>query len=308
MNSGSPTKQDLAVKDPMVLRSDDWDFPTNKFANVGWLGRVHRGTPWQTIDLKSPVANLNNTWMKWSGNGQFTRNVGQFNTNAVPYNFITNDAAFTHPINDRYVLDLFTTAINDNATRGQLSVNQTNLAAWSAVLSGVNVMPDAFTNTFISPAGTYDPTSPPPVAYVVRGIQRTQTNYPGGVFRRVGDVLAVPELTVASPWLSTRTNLMSDAVYERVPQQILGLLKGADQPRFVIYSFGQALKPADRSLVTAAGPFFGLCTNYQITAEVATRAVVRLEGLPQYPSSLTPQKPYSNLRAVVERFNLLPPD
>ena len=41
----------------MVTRSDDWDFPTNKFPNIGWLGRVHRGTPWQTIDMKSPVAN-----------------------------------------------------------------------------------------------------------------------------------------------------------------------------------------------------------------------------------------------------------
>ena len=38
----------LAVKDPVPSisgHSDDWDFPTNKFPNVGWLGRVHRGTP-----------------------------------------------------------------------------------------------------------------------------------------------------------------------------------------------------------------------------------------------------------------------
>jgi hypothetical protein len=307
-SSASPTAKDWAVKDPMVTRSDDWDFPTNKFPNIGWLGRVHRGTPWQTINLKSPVTN-HITWMKWSGNGYFDRNVGQFNTNAVPFNFITNDAAFSHPLNDRYILDLFTTSINDNATRGQLSVNQTNLAAWSAVLSGVNVMPDALTNTFIAPAGFYNnSTSLPPVAQIVQGIQRTQTRYPGGVFRRLGDVLATPELTVASPFLSNRTNLQNDAVYERIPQQILGLLKGADEPRFVIYSFGQALKPADRSQVTAGGQYFGLCTNYQVVAEVATRSVVRIEGLPQYPSPLVPQKPYSNLRAVVERFNILPPE
>ena len=36
---------------------------------------------------------------------------------------------------------MFTTALNDNATRGQLSINQPpNLAAWSAVLSGVIVL------------------------------------------------------------------------------------------------------------------------------------------------------------------------
>ena len=248
--------------------------------------------------------------MKWSGNGYIDRNVGQFNTNvvALPFNYTTNDATFSHPINDRYILDLFTTSINDNATRGQLSVNQTNLAAWSAVLSGVNVMPDAWTNTFIAPAGVYNPTSLPPVAKIVQGIQRTQTRSPGGVFRRLGDVLATPELTVASPFLSNRTNFQNDAVFERIPQQILGLLKGADEPRFVIYSFGQALKPAERSLVTSANQYSGLVTNYQVVAEVATRSVVRIEGLPQYPSPLVPPKPYSNLRAVVERFNILPPE
>ncbi len=45
----------LALKDPLVWQSDDWDFPTNKFPTVGWLGRVHRGTPWQTVYLKSPL-------------------------------------------------------------------------------------------------------------------------------------------------------------------------------------------------------------------------------------------------------------
>jgi hypothetical protein len=39
----------LSFKDPLVRGSDDWDFPTNKFPGIGWLGRVHRGTPWQTV-------------------------------------------------------------------------------------------------------------------------------------------------------------------------------------------------------------------------------------------------------------------
>ena len=56
------------------------------------------------------------------------------------------------------------------------------------------------------------------------------------------------------------------------------------------------------------GRYVGMCTNYQMVAEVATRSVVRIEGLPPYPSSLFPQLPYSNLRAVVERFNILPPE
>src|SRR5262249_30094074 len=91
-----------------------------------------------------------------------------------------------------------------------------------------------------------------------------------------------------------RTQL-NDAAYERIPQQIFGLLRLDSSPRFVIYSYGQALKPAPRSIVTS-GPFFGMCTNYQATAEVATRTVVRIDGAPDHP------------HAVIEAFNVLQPD
>jgi hypothetical protein len=43
--------------------------------------------------------------------------------------------------------DIFTTALNDNAARGLLSVNQTNLAAWSAVLSAVTVVSNNIPNS-----------------------------------------------------------------------------------------------------------------------------------------------------------------
>ncbi|MEI9863669.1 MAG: hypothetical protein WDN00_03750 [Limisphaerales bacterium] len=117
-----------SFKDPLVWGSDYWNFPTNQYPTVGWLGRVHRGTPWQTVYLKATnivsVANGLNTWMNWTGN----RN-GQDSVNA-------------DPVQDRMLFDIFTTALNDNATRGQLSVNAganntPSLAAWSAVFSGV---------------------------------------------------------------------------------------------------------------------------------------------------------------------------
>jgi len=47
-------------------------------------------------------------------------------------------------------------------------------------------------------------------------------------------------------------------------QQILSLLKIGD-PRFVVYDYGQALKPA-RDSIRASDR---VCTNYQVTAEVA---------------------------------------
>ena len=332
---GNPTGSDdpltdrqMAVKDPYVTRSDDWDFPTNKYPNIGWLGRVHRGTPWQTVFLKSTNAlQIAGTldagflnWEKWTGNPVFISNPALSNmvspamvgalskmidpkSNGTNLNITVSDTIFTLPTNDWHILDLFSTALNGNAGRGRLSVNQTNLASWSAVLSGVSVLPNiSATNppTFIQPAGAYSLATPPPLVTIVNGINNARTNFPNHSFGRLGDILSAPELSLASPYLvSTNTaQVLNDAVIERIPQQILGLLHGPDQPpRFVVYSYGQALKPAGpRSFYTGSGGYFGLCTNYQISAEVATRAVVRVDGAPFKP------------RTVIENFNVLPPD
>ncbi|HOX56005.1 MAG TPA: hypothetical protein P5205_03005 [Candidatus Paceibacterota bacterium] len=329
--SSSPTIFDLTVKDPLMLRSDYWDFPANKLPNVGWLGRVHRGTPWQTVYLKSfGVSNFAgwfNNWRRWSGDGQVVVNVGQLATNLVPINNWVNDAAFMQPNNDGRLLDLFTSALNNNATRGQLSINQTNLAAWSAVLSGVITLTNdvdaagkpILAPAVIQPAGVYDAFDTntwPPTVRLVHAINAARANtnapmpvYPNHVFRRLGDILSVPELTVASPFLnlagtpSLANNGLNDAAYERLPQQIAGLLKVDTVPRFVIYAFGQTLKPTQP---VPSGTFAGLCTNYQIMAESATRTVVRFEGIQPYERGLPPA--INALHPVIESFNVLPPD
>lgn len=282
------TAFDVARKDPGMQRSDNWDFPTNKFANVGWMGRVHRGSPWQTVYLKSAdIAEAE--WQNWTGNDRKA------------------DSLRNRPVGDRMLFDLFTTALNENATRGQLPVNQTNLAAWSAVLSGVVVMTNSSPNdptlattafpSVIQPVGARGTNCP--LGYIVNGIVRTHANtnlFPTGTFLQTGDVLAVPELTDQSPFINHNgtyfTRGLNDAVYEWLPQQIMSLLR-LGEPRFVVYAFGQTLRPAAR---VPSGPFAGLCTNYQITAEAATRAVFRVEGAP------------TNSHVVVESYNLLPPD
>ena len=124
------------VKDPLVVNSDAWKFPANKFPGIGWLGRVHRGTPWQTMYLKSGVASWTN-WWSWAGS------VG------------------THPTND-WLLQLFTAAPNENAARGLLSVNQTNSAAWAAVFAGVPVLSNCRTarhSAYVAYNGTEGRTS-----------------------------------------------------------------------------------------------------------------------------------------------------
>jgi hypothetical protein len=276
------------VKDPLIRKSDDWDFPTNKFPNIGWLGRVHRGTPWQTVYLKPYVANVDPVrWTKWAGRPE------------------------SHPTNDWAILELFTTAMNDNAARGLLSVNQTNLAAWSAVLSGVAVLtnsqpanssPDAvpvYEPFFIEPAS-------PQLLTIVSNINVMRLQQPNQSFRTLGSILAAPALTVASPFLNTADasqaqSGISDAAYERIPQQILSLLK-EDEAYVVIYAFGQSLKPAADSIVTAPGVYRGLCTNYQITGEVATKTAIRFVEIRDQQGRLI------NYNAIVESYDVLPTD
>jgi hypothetical protein len=336
----------LAYKDPLVASPDNWDFPTNKFPSVGWLGRVHRGTPWQSVYLKS--TNLLslvraipgsatylqgiNTWQLWTGNQN------------------GYDATNMEPVQDRLLFDLFTATPNDDATRGQLSVNVgaddpnnlfADLAAWSSVLSGINVfsnnLPNQtvgrstlyqnplpgqtgpnYINLTLQPAGFNLNSAMGQIVASINSIRASRTNIDGltNVFEHVGDVLAAPQLADQSPLLNATNfsfggarsqiqNGISDEMYEWVPQQMMGLLTVNGTPqapqRYVVYCYGQTLKPAPNSIVTS-GTFFGLVTNYQVTAESGTRAIIRVENTP------TPANPAATPHIVVEQYNPLPPD
>jgi hypothetical protein len=200
-------------------------------------------------------------------------------------------------------------APNDNAARGLLSVNQTNEAAWAAVLCGVAVLTNNQANPQRGSVPTYghwfiEPNTPQ-FTNIVHNIN-TNRLARGGTFRFMGEVLSSPALTEVSPYLNTAdlaqtANGISDAGYERIPQQILSLLK-EDEPYVVIYSYGQSLKPAERSRVTAPGDYFDLCTNYQITGEVLTKTAVRLEQFQR------PKDTNTYYRGIVESYNLLPTD
>ena len=97
---------------------------------------------------------------------------------------------------------------------------------------------------------------------------------------------------------------MPDEVLERIPQQIVGLLR-QDEPKFVIYAFGQSLKPAPGSILTAPGTFFNLCTNYVVTGEFSTRTVVRFDGSPTEP--INSDNLANRFRPVIEDHRVLPP-
>ena len=330
---------DMAYKDPLVTNSAAWSFPTptNAFASIGQLGRIHRGTPWQTVYLKSAIANIEadsqghiadrHHWKWWSGSHG------------------------THPTNDWALLDTFSTAITENASRGQIGVNQTNLPAWSAILSGVPVLRRLNSDGTNLVATVLDPAEGNGAAFVqkivagytINGVFRhgiasgfVHTNgWPGDQlftvtgtdgkpliipkarrslprFQSVGEICSVETLSVGSPLLENveydesnpgRTfRPVSDEVVERIPQQILSLLK-AEEPRYVVYAWAQTLKPAPGAVVTAPGPFFGLSTNYVVTGEFATKTVLRFEGALSTNAPVT-----QTLRSVVEDHRVLTTD
>jgi hypothetical protein len=322
----------LAYKDPLVNQSDNWDFPTNKYPAVGWLGRVHRGTPWQSVYLKSSniLARATSgmaTWALWTGD-----NNGYDATNSAP-------------LQDRLLFDLFTATPNSYGTPGQLNVNvgandyfnpMAGLASWSALLGSALVFSNSANDTTLqfftryqSPlAGQTGPgyivwTNQPgginlsnsPIGQVVRSINSARTNYVAvdglpAVFEHAGDILSASRLSDSSPFLDTadatqvKANI-SDEMYEWLPQQIMSLVtvSGTPQspPRYVVYCYGQTLKPAPDGIVTS-GTFFGLCTNYQVIAESASRAIIRVDNTP------TPGNPTAAPHIIVEQYNPLPPD
>lgn len=309
----------LGLKDPQIVGSDSWRFLAQSsnapaalrsvsYPNLGWLGRVHRGTPWQTTYLKSAAVDLRlqnglegapwialffgeiNDWASWAGNGG------------------------THPVNDWKFADLFTTALNDNAARGLLGVNQTNLAAWAAVLSGVPVL-DNRANATDPKALILQPDSAE-VAQILSGYTNQQTRAvmpgllammastnamaqgfpvlpvaPGGTFTNLGSILSVPTLSDRAPFLAadnTGATAMganvTDEVVERLPQQILSLLR-ADEPTVAVYAYGQSLKPAPNAFYLKPGNFYNMVTNYVVTGEFATKSLLRFEGTPNAPTT-----------------------
>ena len=270
------------TRDPGAFSSDDWQFPNNKFASVGLLGRVHRGTPWQTIYFKAAVTNAN-TWL------------------------IERPTYLSHPSNDWKLPDMFTTALDERTSSGLMSINQTNMEAWSAPFGGMLVLSNNLKRPIVGDTRDYDelfiqpwgnlPYTNSGFAQIWNAIYNYQTDTNRGrPLASIGEFLqSVPELTTKSPFLNLidadqlRYGL-DDFAYEQIPQQILSLLR-VGQARFVIYAYGQALKPQK------IDPATGVVENYQVTAEYATRTVIRLEGDAR-----------TRVRAVVESFNILPPD
>jgi hypothetical protein len=220
---------DLAFKDPLVTRSDDWNFPSGVPLNFNWLGGVHRGTPWQTVYFKSSTVS-SNRWQLWTGDARFA------------------DAGLTMPTNDWRLASLFISLMNTNPPGSLLSVNQTD---WSPAFgAGVNVwtntLDDGSVDSYPTPTLQFTSlimaSNSPQSGVIANGINNFRFSRPGHYFYDIGDLLGTPELSVNTPWLNLsdaqRRYGIVDAAYEVIPSQILPLLR-TDSIGAIAQNYGQ---------------------------------------------------------------------
>jgi hypothetical protein len=211
-----PNPYNSALKDPLVYKSDAWNFPnglsTGQTLSSSWLGQVHRGTPWQTIYLK-PTDILASggitNWTYWTGDAN------------------TNDAAAMAPIQDWHLASLLASMFNTNDFRPLLSVNNPDPNAWLVALDGLT----ALTN---EDSGQLDAiiisSNSPQAAILANAVETARSGQPNQFFRDAGDILAVPQLSKASPFLelispNATTNVITDAAYEMIPGELLSLIR-----------------------------------------------------------------------------------
>jgi hypothetical protein len=209
-----PNATNSALRDPLMRASDNWDFPANSPLDLENLGRVHRGTPWQTIYLKSADIDLP-TWQSWTGHAD----------PAV--------AEQTHPHRDWSLITTLQALLNTNAPQQLLSVNDPNPINWMAALDGLNVLTN-IGPTGISARPEFEMLTIASNSWqallLAEAIATTRTNQPSQVFRNLGELFDTTELSLASPWLNPSTSWqqlrgMTDKAYEIIPAQLLSRVR-----------------------------------------------------------------------------------
>ncbi len=224
----------LSYKDPSVYSSDKWSFPTNQTLNASWLGQVHRGTPWQTIFLKStnildliwsiPLGPSFNsgipTWEVWTGD-----------TNAI-------DAISMAPVQDWRMASLLASLFNTNSPGSLFSVDDVNPGDWENFLNGMTALTNDLSDIAVQTVQfTHNPqfaslvvsSNSTQAATIASAIESARMASCGQLFMNKGDIFSVPQLSDASPYLNVDPTQIqygiSDAAYEAIPSQLLRLLR-----------------------------------------------------------------------------------
>jgi hypothetical protein len=281
-----PNRYNAAIKDPLAWRSDSWNFPDAEPLSLTMLGRIHRGTPWQTIYLKSAHADAA-TWLEWLHDGD------------------AQSAQLTHPTRDWQIAALVASLLNTNSPHQLLSVNNRDSNAWLAKFDGLNVLTNTATDAsllLISGSPSFDTlvisSNPQQVGNVLAGILAQRSSLAEGLFRGLGDVLGTPELTLASPWLNQSSPIqvqrgITDEAYERIPAQLLPLLR-ADSVGSVVWHNGNL-----------QAQFTGF-DNYPYAVESSSNLVNWVSFSTNYPTNGVFALPVSAAGTRFFRSRLLP--
>ena len=203
-----PNAYNLAERDPLVYSPDDWNFPIGQPLNSSWLGQVHRGTPWQTVYLKSsPIDTA--TWAQWTGD-----------TLTISNQYF--DAFNSAPVQDWHLASLLASLFNTNNFTSLFRVNNPNPNDWQGLLDGLT----ALTNDNSEVDSILISSNSPQASAIASAIQSERALQPEQIFRDVGDILATPQLAEQSPFINgANTNNLTDAAYEIIPSQLLSLLR-----------------------------------------------------------------------------------
>jgi len=212
---GDPFEFDASIKDPGLASPEYWQFPSGTPLYFAGIGQVHRGTPWQSIYLKSESSSADR-WQLWYGDSS------------------------GHPTNDWQLISILSSMLNPNPPESLLSVNSTDLEKWSAVFNGLVVssnLPDCtFQQTVVAPDA-------PQISAIVDGINRTRASSLHGYFDSVGALLSTPELTLLSPWIHDDYGwryCINDAALEAIPSQLLAKVRA--DPVATLISSGDPLQ------------------------------------------------------------------
>ena len=127
---------------------------------------------------------------------------------------------------------------------------------------------------------------------------------PHPVFSRASDILGVEELTDKSPYLTeiitgiatpenyttVGAGLADDLDLERIPQQLMSLLKTGGRQYYQTYIFTEQLRPARKNNIggTERRAVDGSrnVSNYEVAGQSARRVVYELVGASQWIESL----------------------
>lgn len=226
-SDGDSDASNPTLKDPGVISSDLWNFPANSLSKTGWFGKIHRGTPWQTIYLKSADMDRANSiyclpeWLALSGELS-----APARWSLVTGNPIREDSYHSRPVRDRSIVALLQSLLNTNAPQHLLSVNDRNPANWRAVLDGMTVLTNTSSTQPVFESLIMTSNSPQ-AALIADAIATARRNQPSQVFNNVGELLGTPELSSQSPWLNLNALArgLTDEAIECIPTQLLLLVR-----------------------------------------------------------------------------------